>query len=186
MSVVRKVRRQSGALMIEVLVTIMIVTLGLLGIAALFARSQQMGDEAFQRFQALHIAHQLGEALSVNNAEALRGAGSDYVAAVVDASFVPKGASIVKADMTIFKAALVTGSSTADPKLALTDAIGCITYLGVNGDPTNPLRYQISVAWRGRQDSGAPLAGSSNCGAGIYGAADTLRRVVSIDVQAML
>lgn len=185
MSVIRRIHRQSGALMIEVLVTIMIVTLGLLGIAALFARSQQMGDEAFQRFQALHIAHQLGEALSVNRAEAARGNASDYLALVVDASYVLKGSSIVQADMAVFQTALVTGGSTKDPKLALTDAIGCITYNGVDRDPTNPLRYQISVAWRGRQDSGAPIAGSSNCGVGSYGAADTLRRVVSIDVQVL-
>ena len=39
-------KKQRGMLMIEVLVTILIVTLGLLGIAALFARSQQINDEA--------------------------------------------------------------------------------------------------------------------------------------------
>ena len=177
--------------MIEVLVTILIVTLGLLGIAALFARSQQINDEAYQRFQALHIARKLAESMSVNTTEATNGAGSAYVAANVDADYAaPSGASAqVATDMTNFKNALV-GAGLVTDKLALVGAIGCVDYVdrtptGSAPDLNYPrVFYRISVAWTGRQATGAPQAGASNCGFGIVGGGDeALRRVVSYDVQ---
>lgn len=173
-------------LMIEVLVTILIVTLGLLGIAALFARSQQINDEAYQRFQALHIARQLGEAMSVNPTEANNGAGSAYVVAKVDADYTaPSGTSPqVAADMMNFRNALV-GAGSATDKLALVGAIGCVTYIDQSANAANPIIfYRISVAWTGRQATGAPQVGASDCGSGIVdGGDEALRRVVSYDVQ---
>ena len=184
-------QRQHGVLMIEVLVTILITTLGLLGIVALFSRSQQMGDEAYQRFQALDAAHQLGEALSVNRTEAALGNASAYVIAGTlagDAAFTWTTSTIPGQDLGRFHQTLIgvqkkSGGTNIAPLIA---ARGCVSFLGTAGDPADPPRYQISVAWTGRQKSSAP-ADDAGCAAALYGDAEKLklRRVVTIEVQVL-
>ena len=166
--------------MIEVLVTILIVTLGLLGIAALFVRSQQMGDEAYQRFQALHIAHQLAETLSANRAkdpaEYVTGTSSPAGIGGFDA-----GGLVGLADFhnELIGASKQSGGSNVATLIA---AVGCVESLGA-GTALDPLHYRISVAWQGRQASANP-AGASSCGKIQIDNAETgLRRIVSLDVQ---
>lgn len=177
--------------MIEVLITILVTTLGLLGIAALFARSQQMSDEAYQRYQALDIAHQLAEVVSVNRPEAALGAASPYVLITAaslagDPGFSVPDASVASLDLLGFHNALVGAQKTQAGVnvAALISARGCVDFLGAVGSPTDPPRYRISVAWQGRQASVATVAGVSVCGTGLYGGED-LRRVVSLEVQVL-
>jgi type IV pilus assembly protein PilV len=56
---IRRQKRQAGFGMIEVLVTIVILMIGLLGLAALQARSSVVEMEAYQRGQALALARQM-------------------------------------------------------------------------------------------------------------------------------
>lgn len=183
--------RQSGVLMIEVLITILVTTLGLLGIAALFARSQQMGDEAYQRYQALDIAHQLAEVLSVNRPESLLNAASNYVVITAaslpgDPAFSVPDASVASLDLLGFHNALIGAQKTQGGLnvAALVAARGCVDFLGTVGSPTDPPRYRVSVAWQGREGSAATVAGVSACGTGLY-SAENLRRVVSLEVQVL-
>lgn len=187
---------QRGGTMIEVLVTIVIVTLGLLGIAALFVRSQQLSDEAYQRFQALQIAHQLAETISTNRAVA----GATVPSAANPAGYLtgatgledPAGlAGFVTAnaptglsefhDSLIGVQKQIGGNNVA----SLVSAVGCVESVG-DGSATDPLRYRVSVAWQGRQQSANPT-GASLCGQSQYGLAnESLRRVVSLDVQVQV
>lgn len=48
--------RQSGVTLIEILITVLVISVGLLGVAALNAFSLQTGQSAFQRTQASVIA----------------------------------------------------------------------------------------------------------------------------------
>jgi type IV pilus assembly protein PilV len=189
--------RQSGVLMIEVLITILIVSLGLLGIAATFARSQLVSDEAYQRYQALDLAHQLSEQLSTNRTEAVKGAGSAYVTDV-SGSLVAGDSGFSRAtactgcdstqmagiDLTAFNDGIVGAQKTqAGTRVAaLTGARGCVEYLGTVGDVSNPPRYRISVVWQGRQASAETL-NATQCSIALYGVG--LRRVISLEVQVL-
>ena len=55
-----------GFSMIEVLVSIVIMTIGLLGFAGLFVRSQQAGIEAYDRAQALLLVESMVNRISTN------------------------------------------------------------------------------------------------------------------------
>ncbi|MBC7785287.1 MAG: type IV pilus modification protein PilV, partial [Burkholderiales bacterium] len=72
--------------MIEVLVTLVILTFGLLGIAGLMAKGQRVSFEAFQRHQALQIANEMAERLRANKAQA-----AAYVAAATAPTGVGAG-----------------------------------------------------------------------------------------------
>lgn len=192
--------KQGGMLMIEVLVTILIVSLGMLGIAAMFVRSQQFNDEAYQRYQALDIAHELSEQLSTNSAEAKKKDGSAYLTDKAGgASFTRSSActtcdsaAMAKFDITRFHDALLGAQKTqSGTKVAsLIGARGCVEYRGVAGSETNPPRFRISVVWQGRQFAGAAFAATTTdpttCGDGLYKIDEKdHRRVISLEVQVL-
>ena len=189
--------------MIEVLVTILIVSLGMLGIAAMFVRSQQFNDEAYQRYQALDIAHQLSEQLSTNSAEAKNKGASAYLTDKAGgASFTRSSvctacdsAAMAKQDLTSFHDALVGAQKTqSGTKVAsLVGARGCVEFLGdttIPPDPANPPRFRVSVVWQGRQFAGDAFAATSTaptkCGDGLYKIdGKDHRRVISLEVQVL-
>lgn len=62
--------RQRGALMIEVLVTIVILIIGLLGLMQMQSRLQKSEVESYQRTQALMLAKDMANRISMNRADA--------------------------------------------------------------------------------------------------------------------
>ncbi len=62
--------RQGGALMIEVLVTIVILVIGLLGLMQLQSKLQKSEVESYQRTQALMLAKDMAERIATNRANA--------------------------------------------------------------------------------------------------------------------
>jgi type IV pilus assembly protein PilV len=75
-----------GFTMIEILVTLVILMIGLLGIAGLMAQGQRSTFEAYQRQQALMLANDMAERIKANRA----GADSTEVASTYDVA-VPVG-----------------------------------------------------------------------------------------------
>ena len=197
-------KSQFGSSMIEVLVTVLIVSVGLLGIVALFARSQQMGDEAYQRFQALHIAHQLAETISTNRSVAglavlpAVNPGGYVTGTVDDGTAAPAGtADFVTtgpAGLLEFHEALlgVQKTTAGANNQTLVAALGCVESVGA-GTVADPTRYRVSVVWQGRQASANPQLFTTSdpgqlypllCGRTEYGLGnEALRRIVSLEVQ---
>lgn len=61
-----KPERELGFTLIEILVTLVILTIGLLGIAGLMAQGQRASFEAYQRQQALALANDMAERIKAN------------------------------------------------------------------------------------------------------------------------
>ena len=194
------IKREEGMLMIEVLITILIVSIGLLGIAAMFMRSQVVSDEAYQRYQALDMAHQLSEQLSTNRTEANLGAASAYVTGTTGGalpgapSFTPATAcspctpsEMAAKDLTLFNDLIIGAQKTqGSSKIsALIAARGCVEFLGDSATVEDPPRYRISVVWQGRQASTDIPSGGSDCGGLTLYGTDKLRRIVSLEVQVL-
>lgn len=59
-------RRQDGTTLIEVLVTILVLSIGLLGLAALQGFSLQAGQSAYYRTQATNVAYEVADFMRVN------------------------------------------------------------------------------------------------------------------------
>lgn len=64
-------QRQSGTTMIEVLVTILVMSVGLLGLAALQGFSLQAGQSAYYRTQATNLAYEVADFARVNRSAAM-------------------------------------------------------------------------------------------------------------------
>lgn len=155
--------RQRGTSMIEVLVTIVIVAIGLLGLAGLQSRLGLSEMESYQRAQALVLLQDMASRIATNRADA-----ANYVTGAAnpwpdDAGECPAAVGTrSEIDMNqwcnaLRGAAEVSGGARAG---AMIGARGCIEAL-----PNN--EYMITVAWQGMSAISSPPA-SVACGLGAY------------------
>lgn len=62
-------RQQRGLTLIEVLVTVLVLSVGLLGVAAIQSFSLQSNQAAYERTQATNLAYEFADFLRVNRAQ---------------------------------------------------------------------------------------------------------------------
>jgi type IV pilus assembly protein PilV len=84
-------RRQSGVSLVEVLVAIVVLSIGLLGLAGLQASGIRVGQSSIHRSQAAQLAYDMADRIRVNLANR-----TDYSLAL-DAA--PTGTSVAKLDL---------------------------------------------------------------------------------------
>ncbi|HEX9685074.1 MAG TPA: type IV pilus modification protein PilV [Burkholderiales bacterium] len=165
--------RARGVTMIEVLVTIVVLTFGLLGVVALQARMQVAQSESYQRSQAILLMQDIVDRVNANRVNAL-----NYVTAT------PLGTGSTIQDCTALtgtaldlcewnNALLGASESTASGQNAgaMIGARGCIT----NVVATMPREFLVAVTWQGLVPTVAPA--STTCGQGLYGN-DQMRRAL--------
>lgn len=175
---------QAGATLIEVLVTVIILALGLLGLAGLQSRLQVSEVEAYQRSQAIILLNDIASRIQTNRKSASTYAtgSSDPVGAGITCP--TSTATIKDIDMREWCLALqgagekLSGSSVG----AMTGGRGCIEHLGSE-------EFRLTVAWQGLTPIAAP-PDTVACGKGSYdgptGApctGDLCRRVVTTTIR---
>ncbi|ACV35531.1 type IV pilus modification protein PilV [Accumulibacter sp.] len=195
-------RSQRGFTLLEVLISLLILLIGLLGIAVLMLKGQRASFEGYQRQQALAMAQEMAEKIRSN-----QGAVAAYVTGTTDGPNMPgrggrfatyqalsdagkcwtadcDAANMAQNHLATWDGVLVGASETKD---AATNRVGGI--IGARGcverpDATQPI-FWVSVAWQGEGDTVAPDATASACGAGLYGTA-ARRRLVTLRVATCL
>lgn len=179
-------RRQLGASLIEIMVSLIILLVGLLGLIGMMVQSQRAQQESYQRVQGLLLVQDMAARINAN-----RAAADCYIAAAAvgtgsAALTATPGCTIPATDVRQQRAQndlndwrnLLLGSaeiSAGNNVGAILGARGCITKDAVTGI------FQVAVAWQGLQAAGAPPAGIV-CGQGQYGGDEGLRRAVSVTV----
>jgi type IV pilus assembly protein PilV len=180
----RIVTRQHGTSMIEVLVTIVILAIGLLGIAGLQTRLQTTEMDSYQRAQALILLNDMAARMTANHANALSYV-TGYATPLGYGMTCPNSSSTTQQiDSAAWCNALQGASETAGmggvSVGAMVGARGCIESLGSGA-------YMITVAWQGMTPLVAPPR-SVRCGIDDYngGSAcvgDICRRVLTTTIQ---
>lgn len=172
----------AGFSMIEVLVTLLIVTFGLLGLAGLQVKLQTSEMESYQRAQALVLLNDMSERIAANGANA-----SSYASATalgtgttsVDCTTLAAG-SVARDQCEWNNELLGSAETTSAGKTgAMIGARGCITQVQAANPAAGvclPGIYQVAVAWQGLVRTAQPAIA---CGQGQYGTDDGYRRVVS-------
>jgi type IV pilus assembly protein PilV len=155
-----------GTTMIEVLVTVVILTIGLLGLAGLQFRLQRSEMEAYQRAQALILLEDMANRIAVN-----RNVAADYITGTASAlgAGMACPADITtrqKRDASEWCNALQGASekSGAGNVGTMIGGRGCVETIGSN-------QYLVTVAWQGLGPVSAPPV-SVACGANLYDGAD--------------
>lgn len=176
---------QRGVTLIEILVTIIVLVIGLLGMVALQARAAIAEFDSYQRKQALILLQDMADRMQANRSVAacyaLTGTGgSPYAGTGATLPTCSAGSlqaqAVANADLSAWSNALlgVAEKKSGNNVGAMTGARGCIVSNG--GDV-----YTLSVAWEGKAETTAPPAALS-CGVNQYGN-EKLRRVVSMRIR---
>jgi type IV pilus assembly protein PilV len=165
--------RQKGVGLLEVLLTLIVLVIGLLGMAALQARAQQAEVESYQRAQALVLLEDMVARITSNrpfrNCYTLGGTlgtSSTFSATGCD---VLADEDLEAWDDMLKGAAEQLGGVGAG---AMIGARGCIT--GADND------FLVTVVWQGLYTTVAPVG--NDCGEGLFGDA-ALRRLVSREIR---
>ena len=174
---------QQGTSLLEVLITIVILAIGLLGLAGLQTRLQSSEIEAYQRSQALILLNDMASRIATNRANA-----ATYVTTLPlgVGMTCPTGTSTKLIDAGQWCSALQGAAETLDTNGvgAMVGGRGCVEKItGSAGER----EYRITVAWQGLTPISAPPAGIT-CGQGSYNGGtacvdDLCRRTVTTIVR---
>lgn len=177
-------RLQFGTTMIEVLVTIIILALGLLGLAGLQSRLQMSEMEAYQRAQAIILLNDMAGRIATNRKVAPTYATGSSSPVGAGMTCPTSTASTKDVDIGEWCNALQGAAEASGGTLmgAMVGGRGCIEDLGAD-------EYRITVAWQGLTPISAPAADLA-CGKDSYDGAtgsactaDRCRRVVTTTLK---
>ncbi len=134
-------RKESGFSMVEVLVALVVLAIGLLGIAALYLNSLQSGRTAIYRTQAITLAADLADRIRMNRtAQAAYGTLFADTEAVVGACLSTGGCSdadLASTDLANWKAQMATQLPNGQGQVVVTAPVGA-------GEPAT---YVVTVRW---------------------------------------
>ena len=184
--------REAGFSMLEVLVSILIMVVGMLGFIGLQARAQVAEVEAYQRGQALILVQDMVDRLNTNRKAALCYAvtsqnpsitlGTGYASTPTCTASVGTTATraVASNDLVEWNNALLGTTETlgGNPVGTILGARGCVTYDAAT------LQYRVAVAWQGLVPTVAPTVANAaaTCGLNQYGN-DAQRREVSASLM---
>ncbi|WP_370599954.1 type IV pilus modification protein PilV [Pseudomonas nitroreducens] len=181
------ISRQRGLTLIELLVSILIISLGLLGLAKLQARMQLSEMESYQRAQALLLLNDMSSRMTANPNNSEQYAAAAPVNAPVGVGNCPTTSGTrQQADIADWCSSLEGAAEVGGGNVkagAMLGGRGCIQSLGSG-------QYLITVAWQGLSPISAPSSGVA-CGQSDYDGAsvgseckdDLCRRVVTTVVR---
>ena len=140
--------RQAGFSLVEALVALVVLSIGMLGIAALYVESLRAGRSALLRTQAVALASDMADRIRANPAGT-----TNYIKAVDDAGTItancaPGGSGCTGAQMAAHDIALwyqqvdARGDDPSVGRLALPGGEGQIDV-----SDTTPRVYTITVTW---------------------------------------
>jgi len=166
--------QQSGFTMIEVLVTIGILVVGLLGLAALQTLTTVAELESYQRSQGVVLVRDLADRMNGNKANLNSYVGDDIGLTPANcAALVGAALDLCEWGNQLNGASEVTGGGKNVGTMI--GARGCVVKI-------DSQTYLVTVAWQGLSSGGIP---KEACGQGAFGD-DRQRRTVSSVVRLAL
>ncbi|KRE84733.1 pilus assembly protein [Rhodanobacter sp. Soil772] len=176
-------KNQTGMMLIEALVSLVIAAIALLGTVTLMAKSTRSEMESYQRVQALTLVQDMVSRINANRQVAAcysngsAGLSTTSVPLPVCATGSAVQIATANADLLAWQNALLGSSevSSGNKVGAMIGAVGCVDQVV---DPVNQI-YRVSVAWQGLMSTAVPKL---SCGKASLGD-NNKRRVISVEIQ---
>lgn len=173
----RRLHRQRGLTLIEVLISIVIFAVGILGLTKIMNRAALTEAEALQRAQAMALAHDMADRIMANRANAAAYLGTVSSTGTVSGAACNTAGTRAAVDLCQWSDALRGAAMVEEGAARVGSMIGaqaCIEQL-----PFGAGAYAVTVAWQGLMGTGAP---DNACGTGSFGSED-LRRTYTYTFQ---
>lgn len=152
---------QSGFTMIEVLIAVLVLSIGLLGLAGLQAASLRNNHSAYLRSQATLLAYGIGDRMRANQAEVAGGTGYNMSAYSIP-SAVPACNSGGCSPANMAQNDLYEWETTLARELPNGKGVVCLDSSPDDGTPASPACsgggnvYAIKIWWTDSRDPAAP------------------------------
>jgi len=186
--------RVRGYTLLEVLVSLIVLAVGLLGLVGLHTRVSMAELESYQRSQALILVQDMVDRLTANSSALRADIGNSTTVNVYKTTLnatdvggsvqtcTGTGAAFDLCEWGNAIAGAAEKAADASNVGTLTNGRGCIR----QPDAADPYLYMIEVSWQGRVVSKAPPSsvdcGSAGTGSAIY-TSETKRRAVAVTVR---
>ncbi|MFC5300497.1 prepilin-type N-terminal cleavage/methylation domain-containing protein [Azospira restricta] len=158
---------ERGFSLIEVMITILIIAIGLLGLAGLHARALNAETESFAKGQALGLLQDIAQRFEANQPGA-----KDAIAAGINVTNIGTSGYVCAAGARL-DTDLCEWDAALKATTALPGAVGCVQAIAASSE------ILFSIAWRGR-DTGFSPSAAQGCGSATITSA---RRVVSTRIR---
>ncbi len=167
--------RSSGTSMLEILVTLLILAVGMLGLAALQGQAHTAELESYQRGQALVLLQDITSRMEANLSNAANYVTTPIGTGVTDTADCTTAGSRAAIDLCEWSKALKGSSETKGGSTtkagAMIDGRGCVAAT------TTANVYLVSVVWQGINKTAVP---ATPCGSGSYDSENTRRAVTNM------
>lgn len=172
----RAINKQQGSSLIEVLIGILILTVGILGMATMQLSAKRIGYDALQRSIAITLSHDIIERMR-SNPQAL---GAYAVVNLGDGTLAEPD-NCFDADCTTIQLAARDLWEWEQSLIGASEQIGANSVGGL----VNPRacivrdvdRITVAIAWKGFQSIANPTASDCGEGLGLYGIGDAERQL---------
>jgi type IV pilus assembly protein PilV len=132
---------QSGFSMVEVLVALVVLSVGLLGMAGLYVTTLRSGSGSISRMQAVYLAADMADRIRAN-----RTAGATFAAGVASTAVVCNATTVCTPAQMAADDLLVWNTQITQQLPGGTGAIG-LTAPTAPALPAAPSTYTITVSW---------------------------------------
>mgnify|MGYP000901146229 CR=1 FL=1 len=187
----RHASRHRGFTMIEAMIALLVLAVGLLGIATLQATAKRSVHQAGQRSLAISLADSMVERIRINPAAAAAyhtglGASALGGGTILDAprdcaAQTCTPAQVAAWDLWRWEQQL-DGATIRDANAnavgGLIEPHGCVVFQSAGGALPNTGRLRVIVSWRGVTDTSDALLAGQACGTGAAGTLASRRQVV--------
>lgn len=186
-----RISRQYGAFLIEVMIAVIVLSIGILGAAALQLTSKRANFEATQRASAAWLANDMIERMRTNpdqfSTYTLDGAGRTLTGSVMGAVNCAGGCAtdqFALLDLYEWEQNLIGAEEQAGGTAAggLSSPTGCLT--GALSPGGGGATYTVAIAWRGLTKLSNPVINTCGQGSGLYDTgteSDVHRRVLVVN-----
>jgi type IV pilus assembly protein PilV len=140
-------RRAAGFTMVEAMVALVVLSVGMLGIAGLYVTTLRSGGGAIYRFQAVNLAIDLADRIRAN-----RTANVAYLGPAADNNCYGAGAVDCAPALMAANDLLVWQNQIA----AMLPAGNGVVNVTPGAVATDPFTYTITITWQGAGDTAAP------------------------------
>ena len=190
MNIHSKISAARGFSLLEVLVSMFVLAMGLLGLAGLQTRVSVAEMESYQRTQALQLVQSMADRIAASGsalrADIANGTSVTVYTTTLNASDVGasaqtcsgSGAALDLCEWGNQIAGLAEQNANNANIGTLTNGRGCIR----QPDASDPYLYLVEVSWQGRIATKAPTTSQIDCGSGNY-TDEKKRRVVTLPVR---
>ena len=167
-------RRDRGFTMIEILVTLVVTAVGMLGLAGFVVRATTLSTDSIQRGRAAMLVNDMAARISDHKAIAANFVNADDTNIQLRGAAVVSCAGLAGAPLQLCQwNNLLAGANDGGSGAAFLGYRGCVTRLA--GEPV----YIVTVTW-GSLTPGAPPV--DQCGANEFGN-ESQRRVLRLQVR---